>query len=101
MTEAQYKLAKDQEREKAVKADKKRMREFVGELCASYGEVLHSDVIVLQKMKELWHYMLPMFEGSDKYGKEIRKSKTLTEYKAVANALFAACDIKEGAGYQP
>lgn len=83
------------------KADKKRMREFVGELCASYGEVLHSDVIVLQKMKELWHYMLPMFEGSDRYGKEIRKSKTLTEYKAVANALFAACDIKEGAGYQP
>lgn len=83
------------------KADKKRIREFIGHLCATYEEILYGDVVVLQKMKELWHYMICLFEGGEGYGKEIRKAKSLTEYKGIVNALFAACDMKEGAGYRP
>lgn len=83
------------------KADKKRFKAFHDELLAVYEQMLFGDVTVLHKMKELWHYMICMFEDGDKYGKKIRKAKTLSEYKGIMNGLFAECEIGEGAGYRP
>lgn len=83
------------------KADKQRIRAFHDELLAVYEEMLYGDVTVLHKMKELWHYMICIFDGGEKYGKQIRKAKMLSEYKGIINALFAECEIAEGAGYFP
>lgn len=83
------------------RADKKRIREFHDELLAAYEEILFGDVTVLHKMKELWHYMACIFDHGEKYGKQIRKAKTLTEYKGIVKGLFAQCQIVEGAGYRP
>lgn len=83
------------------KTDKQRMRAFHDELLGTYEQLLSSDVTVLHKMKELWHYMICVFENGEKYGKKIRKSKTLPEYKGIINGLFAECGIREGAGYRP
>lgn len=83
------------------RADKKRIRAFHDELLETYEEMLFGDVTVLHKMKELWHYMICIFHNGEKYGKQIRKAKTLQEYKGIINALFAECDIEEGAGYRP
>lgn len=81
------------------KADKKRIKAFHDELLAAYEEILFGDITVLHKMKELWHYMICIFDHSEKYGKQIRKAKTLTEYKGIVKGLFAECRIVEGAGY--
>lgn len=83
------------------RADKKRIKAFHDELLAAYEEILFGDITVLHKMKELWHYMICIFNHSEKYGKQIRKAKTLTEYKGIIKALFAECQIVEGAGYCP
>lgn len=82
------------------KATKKRIKAFHDELLAVYEEMLFGEITVLHKMKELWHYMICIFTNGEKYGKQIRKAKTLTEYKGIVNALFAECEIMEGAGYQ-
>lgn len=83
------------------KADKRRIKAFHDELLAAYEEILFGNVTVLHKMKELWHYMICMFDRSEKYGKRIRKAKTLGEYQGIVKALFAECSIVEGAGYCP
>lgn len=62
--------------------------------CQTPGEVT-----VLHKMKELWHYMICIFDHGEKYGKQIRKAKTLMEYKGIVKGLLAECRIEEGAGY--
>lgn len=85
---------------KEGKADKKRIRAFHDELLAAYEEKLSGDITVLHKMKELWHYMICIFNRGDQYGKQIRKAKTLAEYKGIVNGLFAECRIVEGAGYR-
>lgn len=82
------------------RADKKRIRAFHDELLASYEEILFGDITVLHKMKELWHYMVCIFDRGEKYGKQIRKAKNLTEYKGIIKGLFAECQIVEGAGYR-
>lgn len=83
------------------KASKKRIRAFHDELLAVYEEMIFGEITVLHKMKELWHYMICIFTNGEKYGKQIRKAKTLTEYKGIVNALFAECEIMNGAGYRP
>ena len=83
------------------KADKRRIKAFHDELLAAYEEILFGDVTVLHKMKELWHYMICMFDRGEKYGKRIRKAKTLGEYQGIIKGLFAECSIVEGAGYCP
>lgn len=79
---------------------KKRIKAFHDELLAVYEELLFGEITVLHKMKELWHYMICIFTNGEKYGKQIRKAKTLTEYKGIVNALFAECEIMNGAGYR-
>lgn len=79
---------------------KKRIKAFHDELLAVYEEMLFGEITVLHKMKELWHYMICIFTNGEKYGKQIRKAKTLTEYKGIVNALFAECEIMDGAGYR-
>lgn len=78
----------------------KRIKAFHDELLAVYEEMLFGEITVLHKMKELWHYMICIFTNGEKYGKQIRKAKTLTEYKGIVNALFAECEIMNGAGYR-
>ena len=80
-------------------AYKKRIKAFHDELLEAYEEMLFGDITVLHKMKELWHYMICIFNNGEKYGKQIRKAKTLMEYKGIVKALFAECQIVEGAGY--
>lgn len=81
------------------RVEKKRIRAFHDELLAAYEEILFGEVTVLHKMKELWHYMICMFNGGEKYGKQIRKSKNLLEYKGIINGLFGECQILEEGGY--
>ena len=81
------------------KADKKRIKAFHDELLAAYEEILFGEVTVLHKMKELWHYMICIFDHGEKYGKQKNKTKTLMEYKGIVKGLLAECRIEEGAGY--
>lgn len=81
--------------------DKMRLKAFLEELTGRYAEVLSGDVVVLQKMKELWHYMLCMFTNAEEYGKTIRKTGSLREYRITVNRLFQEQEIRDNAGFTP
>lgn len=61
---------------------------FHSQILSGYEKIMSGDRNVLFKMKELWAYMLPVFEDSKKIGKCIRKAQHLTEYREAVNGLF-------------
>ena len=77
--------------------DPKRWKAFHDEVCRGYEEIMSGERNVLFKMKELWSYMLPMFEDSEKLGKQIRKSTRLAEYKEAVERLFLEKRLTPGA----
>ncbi|MDO5349326.1 MAG: tRNA-dihydrouridine synthase family protein [Lachnospiraceae bacterium] len=71
-------------------ADRKgRLRQFHDELYHQYQETMPGERPVLFKMKELWFYMICLFEDSERLGKKLRKSQHLREYEEAVEGLFA------------
>lgn len=81
--------------------DKNTLKAFHDEICTGYREVLSGDINVLFRMKELWSYMIGMFEDSEKVAKKIKKEKTLNEYNVIISRLFAehSIDQSENRGF--
>lgn len=75
--------------------DKNILKEFHDEVCMGYKEILSGDINVLFRMKELWSYMIGMFEDSEKVAKKIRKERMLSEYNVIISRLFAEYNIDE------
>ncbi len=78
--------------------EKGRLKAFHDEVLRGYEEIMSGDRNVLFKMKELWAYMIRMFEGGEKHGKRIRKSQNLLEYRTAADRLFVELDLKKSGG---
>lgn len=77
------------------KVDKKAIRAFHDQLLNDYTDVMYGDRPVLFKMKEIWFYMLDLFEDSEKLGKKIKKAEKLSVYGAVIDELFEMHKITE------
>ena len=60
-----------------------------------YEEIMSGERNVLFKMKELWNYMIPEFEGAEKMGKKIKKVSGLQEYRQLVDLLFQQYELKE------
>lgn len=73
---------------KEIEPDYVRWKAFLDELCFGYEHIMSGGRNVLFKLKEVWSYMIPFFPESERYGKKIKKAKTVTEYQAIVNALF-------------
>lgn len=73
--------------------DKERWKAFHDEVCLGYERIMSGERNVLFKMKELWAYMLPMFEDGEKLGKKIKKAGRLQDYKELVDTLFREKDI--------
>lgn len=65
-----------------------KLKEFHGELLSIYQEHLFGDINVLNKLKEVWFYMIDLFPGCEKQFKKIKKSKHIEEYIKVVNEIF-------------
>ena len=68
--------------------DKNLWKAFHDEICDGYEEIMSGERNVLFKMKELWNYMIPEFEGAEKMGKKIKKATRLQDYKQIVNLLM-------------
>lgn len=64
------------------------LKGFHNEIYQEYQAYLSGEKNVLFKMKELWSYMISLFEDSEKIGKKIRKSQRLKEYEEIIEELF-------------
>ena len=83
--------------------DKGRVRAFHEALLEGYCQAIPGERNVLFKLKEVWVYLGSAFTNFEKYGKKIRKSQKLSEYRQVVERLLAEQEIREApvfAGYQ-
>lgn len=47
------------------------------------------------RLKEHWRYLLRRFAGSDKLGKQLRKTTDLAQYKAITREIFQTLPLRE------
>lgn len=78
--------------------NKKDLRGFQDDILNGYLEMLKDEKNSLYKMKELWGYMIYLFDDNKKYAKKIRKSEKLRDYNEVIEELFNSKEIVEGNG---
>lgn len=66
------------------------LKEFHDAIYEGYKEALKNSGThtVFFRMKELWFYMLPMFEDSEMHTKQMKKVKTEREYESVVGQIF-------------
>lgn len=74
---------------------KETLRAFHDMILEEYIPISSGDRNVLFKMKELWFYMLSLFENAEKVGKKIKKTERLKEYETIINTLFATCELRK------
>lgn len=61
--------------------------EFTHVLCDEYGAVLDSDTFTLNKLKEIWLYMILNFPQEKKISKTLRKTSRLSEFMHAVSSL--------------
>lgn len=76
--------------------DRDALRQFHDRLLAEYQAAFSGDRAVLFKMKELWSYMITLFdeESAGKYAKQIRKAQRLSDYRSAAENLIRSALLK-------
>ena len=70
-----------------------RWKAFLDELCYGYEHIMSGGRNVLFKLKEVWSYMITFFPEDEKYGKKIKKAKTVEEYQRIVDTLFREMGI--------
>ena len=67
---------------------KQTLWKFHEQIYQNYHSTLMGEKNVLFKMKELWFYMIHLFEDSEKIGKKIKKSRKALDYETAVFELF-------------
>jgi tRNA-dihydrouridine synthase len=63
-----------------------------------YISISSGDRNVLFKMKELWFYMISMFEQPEKFSKKIKKTERIRDYELIIKDLFDTCELRKDIG---
>ena len=58
-----------------------------------------SPIFAVQRMKEIWFYMIWMFPGSEKYYKAIKKARMPEDYRSAVNSLFRNAGFDGNLGF--
>ena len=75
--------------------DRETLRAFLNELSDTYCTVFGSKRNAIYRMKDNWHYLIALFEGSEKLWKEMRKSTDYDRFMAIANEIIATLPMRE------
>lgn len=71
--------------------ERSELRAFHDEVLDEYRALFGEDRNAVFHMKEMWIYMIHLFEDSEKYRRKIHKSQSLAEYCAAVDTLFGTC----------
>ena len=70
------------------------LQAFHDELLAQYIDTFGSARNAMFRMKENWRHMLCKFEGSEKLGKQLRKTTDINEYRHITQEIFATLPLR-------
>lgn len=68
---------------------------FLDELMETYCELFGSKRNTMFRMKENWHYLLNLFEGSEKLGKQLRKTTDYDEFQRLSHQIIRTLPIRD------
>lgn len=88
-------LAGDPTRSKAA------LEEFHDCIFGECARLLSGDRPLLNHMKELWNYQLPLFTNWEDYRKPLRKAQSRAEYEAVIGRLFRCEELRPETPFCP
>ena len=69
-------------------ADKDRLRAFHDELYQGYCAAFGSSRNAMLRMKEIWFYLMGLFDDDGRYAKRLRKAGDVREYECQVAAVF-------------
>ena len=75
--------------------DRDTLKAFLGELSDTYCRVFESKRNAIYRMKDNWHYLIGLFEGSEKLWKEMRKSTDYDRFMAIANEIIETLPMRD------
>lgn len=67
---------------------RQKLEDFLSELTDAYAIAFGSKRNAIFRMKENWHYLVSMFEGSEKYWKQLRKTTDYDTFQRIANEMI-------------
>lgn len=71
------------------------LQPFMEELLETYLVLFGGSRNAMFRMKENWSMLLHRFEGSEKLGKQLRKTTDLSEYRDITRRIFQTLPLKE------
>jgi len=74
---------------------KKQLQDFAESLMDGYASQFGSEHNAFKRMKDVWFYLIRLFENSEKYGKRILKSNTPDQYRLAVSSVFADLRLLE------
>ena len=75
--------------------DREKLRAFLNEMSETYCTVFESKRNAIYRMKENWHFLISLFEGSEKLWKEMRKSTDYDRFMAISNEIITTLPMRE------
>ena len=72
-----------------------KLETFMDDLLEHYTAAFGGSRNAMFRLKENWSLVLPRFSGSEKLGKQLRKTTDITEYRRICAEIFATLSFHE------
>lgn len=75
--------------------DRDTLEAFLTELADTYCVIFGSKRNAIFRLKDNWHYLITLFESSDKHWKELRKSTDYDRFSAITHEIIHTLPMKK------
>ena len=75
--------------------DREELTEFLAALYQGYTDFYQGQVpTAAQRMREVWFYLIHLFDDAEKLNKQLRRFRTPAEYERIQTEILASCPIR-------
>ena len=75
--------------------DRKELIDFLAALYQGYTDFYQGQVpTAAQRMREVWFYLIHLFDDAEKLNKQLRRFRTPAEYERIQAEILASCPIR-------
>ena len=75
--------------------DRKELSDFLAALYQGYTDFYQGQVpTAAQRMREVWFYLIHLFDDAEKLNKQLRRFRTPAEYERIQAEILASCPLR-------
>ena len=76
-------------------ATREELQDFMQDLYHSYQDWYGQVATAAQRMREIWFYLIHLFDDAEKLNKKLRRFKNPGEYETIEAAIFAELPLRQ------